>query len=107
MLPVRLPGKQILRPLASGIYKAEAMIVIDLPDDAATASLAARLAAPGNHPEAGPVGDGAPRAPGAGGRSRRRLGSAACRPRGGTHLKCCSLAVRASRRALRALLSMR
>src|SRR5687767_4525542 len=36
---------QILRLLASGIYKLWAMIALDLPDEAATAALAARLAA--------------------------------------------------------------
>jgi tRNA threonylcarbamoyladenosine biosynthesis protein TsaE len=37
--------KQLLLSLASGIYKAAAMIVIELPDEDATAALAARLAA--------------------------------------------------------------
>lgn len=42
---LRAGRKQILRLLASGIYKGWAMIVIDLPDEAATAALAARIAA--------------------------------------------------------------
>jgi tRNA threonylcarbamoyladenosine biosynthesis protein TsaE len=43
--PLRAMRKQILRPLASEIYKTWAMIVIELPDEAATAALAARVAA--------------------------------------------------------------
>ena len=42
---VHLARKQILRSLASGIYNARAMIVTELPDEAATAALAARIAA--------------------------------------------------------------
>jgi tRNA threonylcarbamoyladenosine biosynthesis protein TsaE len=41
----RAVRKQILRLLASQIYKLWVMIAIDLPDEAATAALAARLAA--------------------------------------------------------------
>jgi len=42
---MRMRRKQILRLLASGIYKNWTMIVIDLPDEPATAVLAAGLAA--------------------------------------------------------------
>ena len=43
--PPRLPSKQILRLLAGRGYKAWAMTLIELPDEAATAALAMRLAA--------------------------------------------------------------
>src|SRR6478672_11437454 len=44
-MPAHLARKPILRSLASGIYNARAMMVTDLPDERATASLAARIAA--------------------------------------------------------------
>jgi tRNA threonylcarbamoyladenosine biosynthesis protein TsaE len=44
-LPLQFMRKQILPALASEIYKAWEMIVIELPDEAATAALAARIAA--------------------------------------------------------------
>src|SRR5438309_10930214 len=37
-------AKQILRSLASQIYKTQPMIALELPDEAATAALAARIA---------------------------------------------------------------
>ena len=43
--PASTARKQMLRSLASGIYNAGAMIVTDLPDERATAALAARIAA--------------------------------------------------------------
>ncbi len=43
--PRRAARKQMLRALASGIYNACAMIVTELPDEEATAALAARIAA--------------------------------------------------------------
>src|SRR3954454_5054548 len=44
-MPAHLARKPILRSLASGIYNARAMMVTRLPDEEATAALAARIAA--------------------------------------------------------------